>query len=90
MHDKKFLSRLHPAKGSILVFDKTYNHYLQFADWTREGVNFVCRLKDNTKAQVEDVVFEKTLIKDELGVYKIEHIHLDYKCEKKSERLYYV
>jgi hypothetical protein len=49
MHDKKFLAHLNPAKGSMLVFDKAYNFY---HDWTREGVNFVCRLKDNAKAQL--------------------------------------
>jgi hypothetical protein len=50
MHDKKFLQHLNPAKGSMLVFDKAYNYYQQFADWTQEGVFFVCRLKDNAKA----------------------------------------
>ncbi len=34
MHDKKFLSHLNPSKGSMLVFDKAYNYYLQFAHWT--------------------------------------------------------
>ena len=43
----------------------------QFADWTQEGVNFVCRLKDNAKAQLQDVLFEKTLQKEEFGVYKV-------------------
>lgn len=77
MHDKKFLQHLNPAKGSMLVFDKAYNYYQQFADWTQEGVSFVCRLKDNAKAILQEVLFEKALIgKDEYGVYKVEHIHL--------------
>jgi len=79
MHDKKFLTSLHPSKGSMLVFDKAYNYYLQFAAWNEEGVNFVCRLKDNAKKQVQEVLFEKTLSKEEFGVYRVEHIHLDYK-----------
>jgi transposase len=87
MHDKKFLAHLNPAKGSMLVFDKAYNFYQQFADWTREGVNFVCRLKDNAKAQLQEVLFEKNLTKEEFGVYKIGHIHLEYKREKKPETL---
>jgi len=49
MHDKKFLTSLHLSKGNMLVFDKDYNYYLQFAAWSEEGVNFVYRLKDNTK-----------------------------------------
>ena len=85
MHDKKFLAHLNPAKGSMLVFDKAYNYYAQFAEWTEAGVNFVCRLKDNAKAQLQDVLFEKTLSKEEFGVYKVEHIHLDYKQDKQQK-----
>jgi hypothetical protein len=87
MHDKKFLQHLNPSKGSMLVFDKAYNYYRQFADWTEEGVYFVCRLKDNAKAEVQEVLFEKLLEKDEYGVYRIEHIHLNYKKEKQNKTL---
>jgi hypothetical protein len=72
MHDKKFLRHLNPTKGSMLVFDKAYNFYQQFAEWTEEGVFFVCRLKDNAKAD---------------GVYRIEHIHLKYKKDKQEKTL---
>ena len=87
MHDKKFLEHLHPTKGSMLVFDKAYNYYSQFASWTEEGVNFVCRLKDNAKIQLQEVLFEKQLLKEEFGVYKVEHIHLDYKIGKQQKIL---
>jgi len=52
MHDKNFLQYLNLPKGSMAVFDKAYNYYLQFAKWTEAGVNFVCRLKDNAKYEV--------------------------------------
>ena len=87
MHDKKFLTHLNPGKGSMLVFDKAYNFYQQFAQWTEEGVNFVCRLKENAKAMVQDVLFEKALSKEESGVYKVEHIHLEYKKDKQLKTL---
>ena len=87
MHDKKFLQHLNPAKGSMLVFDKAYNYYQQFADWTQEGVFFVCRLKDNAKALLQEVIFEKALEKNECGVYKVEHIHLLYKKDKQEKTL---
>ena len=87
MHDKKFLTHLNPGKGSMLVFDKAYNFYQQFAQWTEEGVNFVCRLKENAKALVQDVLFEKALSKEESGVYKVEHIHLEYKKDKQLKTL---
>jgi hypothetical protein len=87
MHDKKFLQHLNPSKGSMLVFDKAYNYYRQFAEWTQEDVNFVCRLKDNAKTEVQEVLFEKSLGKGEYGVWKIEHIHLKYKIEKQEKTL---
>jgi len=80
MHDKNFLRYLNLSAGSMIVFDKAYNYYLQFAKWTKAGVNFVCRLKDNAKYEVQgEPLFEKTLGKDEFGVYKVEHIHIQYK-----------
>ena len=87
MHDKKFLQHLNPSKGSMLVFDKAYNYYKQFAEWTEEGVYFVCRLKENAKAEVQDVILDKELKKDESGVYRIEHIHLKYKEDKREKTL---
>lgn len=87
MHDKKFLQHLNPTKGSMLVFDKAYNFYHQFAEWTKEGVFFVCRLKDNAKAELQKVLFDKTLGKDEYGVYRVEHIHLKYKKDKQEKTL---
>lgn len=86
MHDKKFLQHLNPSKGSMLVFDKAYNYYLQFTEWTEENVYFVCRLKDNAKAEVHDVIFDKPLKKDEYGLYRVEHIYLKYKKGKKEKQ----
>ena len=79
MHDRNFLQYLHLAPGSMIVFDRAYNYYLQFAKWTQSGVNYVCRLKENAKYEVQgDPLFEKKLGKDEFGVYKVDHIHLKY------------
>ena len=79
MHDKNFLQYLNLPSGSMIVFDKAYNYYLQFAKWTEAGVNFVCRLKDNAKYEVQgEPLFGKNLEKDEFGVYKVEHVHINY------------
>ena len=90
MHDKKFLSHLKSGKGSMPVFDRAYNHYRQFAEWTQEGVNFVCRLKVNAKYEVQEEtpIFKKKLEKGELEVYKVERIHLKYREEKEEKTLY--
>jgi hypothetical protein len=57
-HDKNFLKHLVLPAGSMIAFDKAYNHYLQFAKWTMEGIFFVCCLKDNARYEVQDVMFE--------------------------------
>ena len=82
-HDKNFLKYLNLPKGSMIVFDKAYNHYSQFAAWARDGINFVCRLKDNAIYEVQEVLSENTLPDKQSGVLKEEHIHLKY-AEKKN------
>jgi len=86
-HDKNFLKHLILTKGSMIVFDKAYNHYLQFARWTREQVYFVCRLKSNAVYQVQEVLYEKALTDKEFGVMKVEHIHMQYKEQKEKKTL---
>jgi hypothetical protein len=79
VHDKNYLKYLKLSEGSMVVFDKAYNYYQQFAEWTKTGVNFVCRMKRKTKYEVQgDALFEKDLGNDEHGVYRAEHIHIDY------------
>ena len=85
-HDKNFLKYLSLPGGSMIVFDKAYNHYYQFARWSNEDVNFVCRLKDNALYEVQEVLFEKTLNDKEPGVSRVEHIHLKYKEGKKKKK----
>lgn len=46
-HDHIFLKELKLARGSIVVFDRGYNDYHQYIQWTLEGVYFVTRQKDN-------------------------------------------
>jgi IS4 transposase len=81
-HDKNFLKHLVLPRGSMIVFDKAYNHYLQFAKWTQEEIFFVCRLKDNAKYEVRETVFEQALPEGTAGVLKEEHIHLKYALKK--------
>ena len=90
-HDKNFLDKLNLPSGSMIAFDKAYNHYLQFARWTGQGVNFVCRLKDNAVYQVQEEdqkpLFEQTLSEEQHGVLKEEHIHMNYMENKRQKTL---
>jgi FOG: Transposase and inactivated derivatives len=87
MHDKKFLEHLSIPHGSMIVFDRAYNYYRQFAKWSEDGVNFVCRLKKNAVYHVQEVLFEKELADKESGVLRQEHIHLNYKKNKHEKTL---
>ena len=87
LHDKNFLQYLNLAAHSMIVFDSDYNHYLQFAHWTEQQVNFVCRLKKNAVYQVEEELFRQELQDGESGVLLEEHIHLIYKEDNKQKTL---
>jgi hypothetical protein len=88
MHDKKFLQYINClTAGCMIVFDKAYNFYLQFAKWTQEDIFFVCRLKDNAKYEVIGTPFEQKLSEKQAGVMKEEHIHFKYKENKKEKTL---
>jgi hypothetical protein len=52
VHDSRIFSRLRLNPGSIVAMDKAYNDYRQFGLWTKEGVFFVTRMKDNAKYEV--------------------------------------
>lgn len=86
-HDKNFIQYLNLAPHSMIVFDRAYNHYLQFAKFSERQINFVCRLKKNAVYEVQQELFSKTLTDKEFGVLKEEHIHLKYTEEKQSKTL---
>jgi hypothetical protein len=82
-HDKKFLKWLKLPAFSMIVFDKAYTLYRQFAKWGQQQIYFVCRLKDNAVYQVQEIISEAVLEKNQSGVLLQEHIHLMY-SEKKG------
>jgi hypothetical protein len=86
-HDKKFIQYLNLAPHSMIVFDRAYNHYLQFARFTENKINFVCRLKKNAVYEVVQELYSKTQSNSEFGVLKEEHIHLKYTEEKQEKTL---
>ena len=63
------------APGSIIVMDRGYNDYELFANWTRTGVYFVTRLKDNADYIVIEqhpVAAHKHIVSDETIVFAAE------------------
>ena len=51
MHDKQFMKEIQVPAYSMLVFDKAYNFYRQFAYWTNKNIYFVTRQKTNAPDQ---------------------------------------
>jgi len=46
-HDRTVARRFTLKPGSIVAFDRAYNDYTLFSQWTENGVYFVTRLKEN-------------------------------------------
>ena len=70
-HDHTFLKELNLEKGSFVVFDKAYNDYNQYLEWTMNDIYFVTRQKHNAvyKTILEFDLDDKTsdaVLKDEL------------------------
>ena len=63
----------------MLVFDRAYNYYKQFKEWTDKEIYFVTRQKTNAVYTVLKTVSETTLVKKQAGVLKEEHIEVSYK-----------
>ena len=82
MHDKNFLSEIQVPQFSMLVFDKAYNYYKQFNEWTEKKIYFVTRQKSNAVYTVLKTISVTVLKKKEAGVLKEEEIEVTYKEKK--------
>lgn len=87
-HDKNFTQYLNLPKHSMIVFDRAYNHYLQFAKFTEYEINFVCRLKSNALYQVNRENFCQKFSDSGFGVLKEEYIELKYIEDNQKKQLY--
>jgi hypothetical protein len=87
VHDKNFLTQIVVPAHSMLVFDRAYNYYRQFAKWTEQKVYFVTRQKKNAVCEILETIKDKILLKDEFGVYKEEIIEVRYKENKEEKKL---
>ena len=70
-HDHTFLKELNLQKGSFVVFDKAYNDYTQYLQWTEQDIYFVTRQKDNAhyehinELDIEDHI-DNNILRDEV------------------------
>jgi len=84
VHDQNFLKTLELVSHSMVVFDKAYNYYHQFALWTQKDVYFVTRMKKNAVYTVIEVKRTHYRKKGQAKVIKDEIIELEYHPEDES------
>jgi hypothetical protein len=84
VHDKNFLKSLELISHSMIVFDRAYNYYNQFAIWTQQHVYFVTRLKKNAVHTVVEVLRKHYRIKGQAKVISDEIIEMEYNPEDEN------
>lgn len=84
VHDKNFLKSLELISHSMIVFDRAYNYYQQFALWSDQQVYFVTRLKKNAVYTVVKVQRSHYRKKGKARVLRDEIIEIEYNPEDET------
>ena len=87
MHDKQFMKEIQVPAYSMLVFDKAYNFYRQFAYWTNKHIYFVTRQKTNAVYTVLQTLVDTASIKNKAMIYREEIIEVIYTENKEKKKL---
>ena len=67
--DVKVAHTLKFDPGTIVVYDRGYNDYLLFGNWTEQGIYFVTRMKDNALFEVVEekpIPSNRHILKDQI------------------------
>jgi hypothetical protein len=78
VHDQDFLKSLELISHSMIVFDRAYNNYNQFALWSTQQVFFVTRLKKDAVYTVMELHRKAYRKKGKAKVLRDEIIELEY------------
>lgn len=84
VHDKNFLKELDLISYSMVVFDRAYNYYHQFALWTSKSVFFVTRIKKNAVYTVVETLREHKKEEGKAMVLREEIIEIEYSPEDEN------
>jgi hypothetical protein len=84
--DSTFLKEVKLPAGSIIVFDKGYNHYPTLNGFTREGVSWVSRLR---KDAVFDFIEDRDLseLQRSKGILRDKEVILGHHHDKNSTKV---
>jgi hypothetical protein len=61
-NDRIFMEKIDLKKGDLLVFDKGYNNFAQWQQWSDKGITWVTRIMDN---QVYELINQKIITADQ-------------------------
>jgi hypothetical protein len=61
-NDRIFMEKVILNKGDLLVFDKGYNNFSQWQQWSDKGITWVTRIMDN---QVYEILNQKLITADQ-------------------------
>ena len=84
VHDKNFMKSLELISHSMIVFDRGYIYFHQFALWTQRQVFFVTRLKKNAVYTVIEVNRNHYRKKGKAKMLQDEIIELEYNPEDET------
>ena len=84
VHEKNFLRSLELMPHSMVVFDRAYNYYQQFALWAERQVYFVTRMKRNAVFSVIEVKRRHYRKKGKAKVLNDETIAMAYNPEDEN------
>lgn len=84
VHDKNFLKEIELLSHSMIVFDRAYNYYHQFAVWTQKNIYFVTRLKKNATYTVIRTLSKHKKVKGKAMVLGEEIIEITYTPEDEN------
>lgn len=84
-HDRTFLKQITLKPYSMVVFDKAYNDYKLFANWTINQIWFVTRMKENAIYEIVKTVYSATLGENQSGVLSEQYVNLQYKQDKQTK-----
>lgn len=83
-HDQSFLKDIIVPPHSMIVFDKAYNNYKQFAAWSAGKIFFVTRQKENAVYGVVQKISKRRGKKGVARVTREEIIEIQYKDGSES------
>jgi len=87
-HDRTVARKFTLNRRSIVAFDRAYNDYKLFGQWTENGVFFVTRLKDNAVYEVveeRDIPKNRSILSDQL--IRLTGVKAEEKCPHLLRRI---